>query len=97
MRTGWPQTVRTERTTDEVAVLVRANCSQSVGDLAAAIGASHGASYKIPTDDLNMSRLTYHSVPRILMQDQHDDSMKICGIMISNADEDPTFLNGIVT
>jgi hypothetical protein len=37
------------------------------------------------SDDLNMSRVTQHSVPRVLMQDQRDDCM--------SADKDGTFLN----
>ena len=54
MRTSRPQTVRTERKIEEVAVLVRANRSQSVDNLAAAVGVSHGMYNKIMTDDLNM-------------------------------------------
>ena len=68
MHTGWPQTDRTERKIEEVAMLVRANRSQTVDDLAAAVGVSHGTCFKILTDDLNMSRVTQHSVPRILRQ-----------------------------
>ena len=40
--TGRSQTVRTERKIEEVALLVRANRSQSVDDLPAALGVSHG-------------------------------------------------------
>ena len=78
-------------------MLVRANRSQSAGDLAAPVGISHGMCYKILTDDLNMSRVTQHSVPRILKQDQRDDRMTKCGDLISSADDDPTFLNRIIT
>ncbi|KAJ4427289.1 hypothetical protein ANN_24907 [Periplaneta americana] len=38
-----------------------------------------------------------HSMPRILSQDQRDDRMTICGDLISSADDDPTFLNRIIT
>ena len=79
------------------ALPVRTNRFQSVDDLAAAVGVNHGASYKILTDDLNMSHVTQHSVPHILTQDQHDDSMMIYGDLISSADDDPTFLNRIIT
>ena len=78
-------------------MLVCTNRSQSVDVLAAAVGVSHGKCYKILTDDLNMSRVIQHSVPRILTQDQRDDPMTICGDVISSADDDPTFLNWIVT
>ncbi|KAJ4445723.1 hypothetical protein ANN_12408 [Periplaneta americana] len=97
VRTGRPQTIRTERKIQEVATLVRANRSQSVDDIAATVGVSHGTCYKILSDDLNMSRVTQHSVPRILSQDQRDDRMTICGDLISSADDDPTFLNRIIT
>ena len=69
MRTGRPQTVRTDCNSEEVASLVNANCSQTVDDLAAAVGVNHGTCYKILTDNLNMSRVNLQSVPRILTQD----------------------------
>ena len=74
-RTGRPQTVRTERKIEEISMLVRSNHSQSIDDIAAAVGFSHGTCYKILTDDLNMSRVTHHSVPRILTQDQRAERM----------------------
>ena len=65
VHTGRPQTVRTERNIQEVATLMRANRSLSVDDLAAAVGvSSHGTCYKIMTDDLNMSRVSQHTVPK---------------------------------
>ncbi|KAJ4436457.1 hypothetical protein ANN_19090 [Periplaneta americana] len=97
VRTGRPQTIPTERKIQEVATLVRANRSHSVDDTAATVGVSHGTCYKILSDDLNMYRVTQHSVPRILSQDQRDDRMTICGDFISSADDDPTFLNRIIT
>ena len=92
MHTGWRQTVRTECKVEEHAKLVHANGSQLVDNLAAAVGVSHGTRYKILTDDLNMSHVTQHSVPHILMQDQCDDRLMICGDLISSAGNDPTFL-----
>jgi hypothetical protein len=60
---GRPKAVRTERKIKEVAMLVRANCSQSIDDIAAAVGISHDTCHKILTDDLNMSCVTEHCVP----------------------------------
>ena len=97
VRTGRPQTVRTKRKIEYIEMLVRANHSQSVDDLAAAVGDNHGTCYKILTDGLNMSRVTQHSVPRILTQYQYDDRTTICGDLINSADNDPTFLNRIIT
>jgi hypothetical protein len=57
--TGRPRTVRTELVIQEIATLVRANSSQMVDEIAA--GISHGTSYKLLSDDLNMSRITQHS------------------------------------
>ena len=74
-----------------------ANGPQSVEDLTVAVGICHGTCYKILTDDLNMSRVTLHTVPCIMKQDQRDDSMTICGDLISSANDDPTFLNRIIT
>ena len=42
--------------------------SKWVDDITAAVGVSHGTCYKILSDDLNMSRVTQHSVPRIRSQ-----------------------------
>jgi hypothetical protein len=56
--TGWPRTVRTELKIQEVAMLVRSNCSQMVDEIAAAAaGISHGMCPKILSDDLNISHV----------------------------------------
>jgi hypothetical protein len=62
-----------------------------------AAGISHGTCHRILSDDLNMSRVTQSSVPRVLTQDQCDDRMSICGDLINSADKDGTFLNRIIT
>lgn len=62
-RSGRPKAVRTERKIEEVATLVRANRSQSVDDIAAAVGISHGTCHKILTDDLSMSCVSKHHSP----------------------------------
>jgi hypothetical protein len=49
---------------------------------AAAAGISQGTCHELLSDDLNMSCVTQHSVPHVLMQDQHDNLMSICGDMI---------------
>jgi hypothetical protein len=79
-----PRTVRTEFKIQEVAMLAHANCSQMVDEIAE-VGNSHGTCHKILSDDLNMSRVTKHSVPRVLMQDQRDDRISICGDLIDGA------------
>jgi hypothetical protein len=85
--TGRPRTVRTELEIQEVATLVRANRFQTVDEIAAAAaeaGISHGTCHKILSGDLNMSRVTQHSFPRVLTQDQRDDRMSICGDLINS-------------
>jgi hypothetical protein len=94
--TGRPRTVRTELKNQEFATLVRANHFQTVDEITAA-GISHGTCHKILSDDLNMSRVTQHSVSRVLTQDQCDDHMSICSDLIDSADKDETFLNWIIT
>ena len=84
--TGRPQTVLNERKIEEVTMLVRAHGSQSVDDLASAVGVSQATCYKILTDDLNLSRSTQHSVPCILTKDRRDDPMTICGDLISSTE-----------
>jgi hypothetical protein len=44
-----------------------------------------------------MSRVTQHSVPHVLMQNQHDHIVGIRGDMIDSADKDGIFLNWIIT
>jgi hypothetical protein len=44
-----------------------------------------------------MSRVTQHSVPRVLTQDQRDDRMCICSDLIDSADKYGMFLNRIIT
>jgi hypothetical protein len=95
--TGRPRTVRIELKIQEVAMLVHANHSQMVDQITAAAGMSHGTFHKILSIELNMSCVTQHSVPRAMMQDQHDDHMSICGDLINSAGKDGTFLNRIIT
>jgi hypothetical protein len=94
--TGQPRTVTTELKTQEVAMLVSANRSETVDEIAEA-GNSHGTCNKILSDDLNTSRVTQQSVPLVLTQDQCDDRMSICSDLIDSADEDGTLLNRIMT
>jgi hypothetical protein len=68
-----------------------------VDEIAAAAGISHGTCHKIPSDVLNMSCVTHHSVPSVLMQDQRDDRMGVCSDLIESADKDGTLLNRIIT
>jgi hypothetical protein len=96
--TSWPRMVRTELKIQEVSMLVHANHSQTVDEVAAAAAViSHGTCHKILSDDLNMSCVTQHSVPNVLMQDQCDDRMSICGDLIDSTDKDGMFLNQIIT
>jgi hypothetical protein len=62
----------------------------------AAAGISHGTCHKILSDDLNMSCVTQHSVPRVLTQDQCDNCMNTCGDVIDSADKGGMFLNQII-
>jgi hypothetical protein len=96
--TGRTRTVRTELKIQDVATLVRADLSQIlvVDEITAeAGGISHGTytCHRILCDDLNMPRVTQHSVPRVQTQDQRDDRMSICGDLIDSADKNGTFLN----
>jgi hypothetical protein len=68
-----------------------------VDEITAAAGISHGTCRRSLCDDLNMSRVTQHSVPHVLTQDQHDDRMSICSDLINSANKDGTFLNWIIT
>jgi hypothetical protein len=70
--TDKPRTVRTELKIQEVITLMHAKSSQTVDEITAA-EISHGTCHRILSDDLNMSHVTQHSVPRILTQNQRDD------------------------
>jgi hypothetical protein len=79
--TSWPTTVRNELKI-QVAMLVRANCSQIIVEISSAAEISHGTSHNILSDDLNMSRVT-----------QRNDRTSTCSDVIDSADRDGTFLN----
>jgi hypothetical protein len=95
--TGPPRTVRTEVEIHDFATFVRTKRSHTVHEVAAAARISRGTCHKILSDDLNMSRVTQHSVPRILTQGQRDDSMNTCSDLIDCDEKDGTFLNRIIT
>jgi hypothetical protein len=95
--TGRLKPVRTELNIQEVTTSVRANRSKTVNEMATtAAGISHGTCNKIRSGDLNLSRVTQHSLPCVLTQDQHEDGMSICGDLIHIADKYGTFLNQII-
>jgi hypothetical protein len=91
-----PRTIRTEIRIQKVAMLLCANRSQMVDEVTAA-GISHGICHKLLSDDLNMSWVTQHSVPRVLTQDQYDNNMSTCSDLIDSVDKDGTFCNQIIT
>jgi hypothetical protein len=97
--TGQPRIARIEFKIQEVTTLVHANHSKMVDEVAAAAaaGISNDTCHKFLSDDLNMSRVTHCSVPRVLMQDKCDDRMSTCGHLIDSTDKDGTFLNWIIT
>jgi predicted transcriptional regulator len=65
-------------------MLVHANRSRTVDEIAAEAGISHGTCHKILSDDLNMSHVTKHSVPCVLTEDQRDNRMSICCDLIDS-------------
>jgi hypothetical protein len=92
--------VRNEHKTQEIATLVCTSHSQMVDEVAAAATAariSYVTCHKILSDDLNMSHVTQHIVPRVLMQDLRDDHVNTCSDLIVSADKDWIFLNRIIT
>jgi hypothetical protein len=93
--TGRPSTVRTELKIQEVATLVGAVRSQTVGEIESA-GISHVTCH-ILSDNPNMSRGTQHIVPRVLTQDRRDDRMSTYGDLIDSVDKDAAFHNQIIT
>jgi hypothetical protein len=92
-----PRNVRTELKIQEVAMLGRANHSQMIDKIAAAAGISHGTCHRLLSDNLNMSSVTEHSVPRVLTQDQYDNCISICDDLIDSADKDGLFPNRNLT
>jgi hypothetical protein len=68
-----------------------------VDEITTAAGISHGTCHKILSDDPNISRVTQHSVPCVLSQNQRDHRMSIFSDLIDSADKDGTFLNQIIT
>jgi hypothetical protein len=94
--TGQPRTVRPELKIQDVATLMCTNRSQMVDESAAATRISHDTCHRVLCDDMNISHVTQHSVPCILMQDQCDDRTSTYGDLIDSADKDGTFLNWIL-
>jgi hypothetical protein len=94
--TAQPRIVRTGPKIQEVAMLVCFSCFQMVDGVATA-GISYDTCHKILSAGLNMSHVTQHSVPCILMQDQRDGHMNTHVDLISSADKDRIVLNWIIT
>lgn len=79
----------------EIAMLVCANRSQMVDEVTATGGISHGTCNKILSNDLNIFRVTQHSVPFVLMQEQCNNRESNSRHQIDNSDNDGIYLNWV--
>jgi hypothetical protein len=92
--TGWPRKVRTNSRSKKLQHCVPTAPKQKMKLQQQGLAMALATKF---SDDLNMCRVTQHSVPRFLIQDQRDTRMSICSDRIDSVDDDSTFLNRIIT
>ena len=73
------------------------DCCLTVQEIIAEVGISTGSVYSIPTEDLNLRRVSTQFVPKLLMEQQKELRKEISEDMLDLANHDPEFIKTIIT
>lgn len=96
-RSGRPSTSTTDINIEKVNEMVTENRAIGIREIAAELGISYGSAEHILVDVLGMKRVAARLVPKELNFLQKQCRMSVAKEMISNADNDPTFMKRIIT
>lgn len=96
-RSGRPLTSVNPVNIERVKEIVRSNRRQSIEVIAEQVGISKGSCHTILCDVLNMHRVCQRFIPHALTEEQQEQRANLAQDLIEKADEDPTFLEKIVT
>lgn len=96
-RPGRPRTSKTDFNVEKVTELIRKDRRLSLRAIAEQLNISKDVVSQILHDHLNMRKVCAKMVPRLLSQDQKDCRVNICADVLERIENDPTYLERVVT
>lgn len=96
-QTGRPAEVSNDVTVNTISALLAEDCSLNQRQIAALMGISQSTVQRIIRNDLQMTRVCSRWVPHFLTREQLDSRIAISTKMLARYEQDPEFLNRIIT
>lgn len=96
-RTGRPRSSRMDENIERVQTLVKQDRRMTIAMIAETLNLSVGSVFTIMTGDLKKRKLCARFVPHSLTREQKEQRVAACEDLIAKADQDPNFLQNIVT
>jgi hypothetical protein len=96
-RPGRPVTMKTDKNVDKVRTLVRNDRRLSIRMIAEELNVDKETARQIFTQNLKMKKVCANMVPKNLNEDQKLNREEMCQNVLEKTEEDPDFLNSVVT
>jgi hypothetical protein len=96
-RPGRPVTMKTDENVDKVRTMVRNDRRLSIGMIAEELNVDKETVRQILTENLKMIKACAKMVPKNLSEDQKLKGEEMCQNVLEKIEEDPDFLNSVVT
>ena len=96
-RPGRPSTSKTDANIEKVGEIVRQNRRLSIRAVAELINIDKETVRQILHNNFNMKKVCSKMVPRLLTPEQKEIRMNICADILQNIENDPDFLENIIT
>jgi hypothetical protein len=96
-RPGRPVTMKTDKNVDKERTLVRNDHRLSIRMTAEEFNVDKGTVRQILTENLKMKKVCAKMVPKNLSKDQKLNREEMCQNVLEKTEEDPDFLNSVVT
>jgi predicted transcriptional regulator len=96
-RPGRPVTMKTDENVDKVRTLVRNDCRLSIRMIAEELNVAKETVRHILTEYFKMKEVCAKMVPKNLSEDQKLNREEMCQNVLGKTEDDPDFLNSVVT
>ncbi len=96
-RTGRRSEVTTDVSRNTISALLAEDCTLNQRQIAAVMGFSQSTVQRIIRNDLQMTRVCSHWVPHFLTREQLDLRIQISTRILARYEQDPEFLNRVIT
>jgi histone-lysine N-methyltransferase SETMAR len=96
-RPGRPVTMKTDENVDKVRTLIRNDRRLSIRMIAEEFNVDKETVRQILTENLKMTKVCAKMVPKNMSKDQKLNREKMCQNVLEKTEEDPVFLNSVIT